>query len=260
MLLNGGTLWTTSGEAIMFKVNTIEVDELEKELKTFGKRAFPFATKNTVNTAAFKARGLIQKDIRVKMVTRNKFTERSILVEQSRTLNVDRQSATVGSTVDYMETQEFGGTKRAGGSEGVPIPTSYSAGQGEQQPRTKLPRKPNNIRNIRLRGKTRKTRNRKQALLFKMQDAVVSGKRFIFHDFGGGKKKGIFRVEGGSRNFKRGMPRGAKLRMVYDLSEKIVAIPKNPTFKPAVSRTEVLIPAIYRKSLEFQVKRLGLFR
>ena len=243
--------------AIMINVDTLEIDELEKELKTYANRAFPFATKNTLNSAAFKARELIQKDIRVKMVTRNNFTERSILVDQSRTLNVDRQSATVGSTVDYMETQEFGGTKRAGGSEGVPIPTSYSAGQGEQQPRTKLPRKPNNIR---LRGRTRKARNRKQALLFKMQDAVTSGKRFIFHDFGGGKKKGIFRVVGGSRNFKRGMPRGAKLRMVYDLSEKIVNIPKTPTFKPAVATTQILIPGMYRKAIEFQVRRYGLFK
>ena len=244
----------------MFKVNTIEVDELEKELKTFARKAFPFATKNTVNTAAFKAREIWKKDIRVNMITRNKFTERSVLVEQSRTLNVDRQSATVGSTADYMHDQEFGGVKRGGGSEGVPIPTSFAAGQGEQQPRTKLPRKPNNIRNIRLRGRTRKASNRKQSLIFKMQDAVTSGKRFIFHDFGGGKKKGIFRVVGGSGRFKRGMPSGAKLRMVYDLTEKTVSIPKNPTLKPVVSRMQVLIPGIYRKSLEFQVRRHNLFR
>ena len=250
-----------NGGAIMINVDTIDIEELEKELKTYAKKAFPFATKTTLNNAAFKARELIQKDIRVKMVTRNQFTERSILVDQSKTLNVRRQSATVGSTADYMKTQEFGGTKRAGGSEGVPIPTSYSAGQGEQQqPRTKLPRKPNNIRNIRLRGKTRKARNRKQALLFKMQDAVTSGKRFIFYDFGSGKKKGIFRVVGGSRKFKRGMPRGARLRMVYDLTEKIVDIPKTPMFKPVVATTQVLIPAMYRKAVEFQVRRFGLFK
>lgn len=244
----------------MFKVNTIEVEELEKELKTFARKAFPFATKNTVNKAAFQSRMLWQKDIRVNMITRNKFTERSVRVEQSRTLNVDRQSATVGSTADYMHEQEFGGTKRKTGKEGVAIPTSFAAGQGEAQPRTKLPRKPNNIRNIRLRGRSRKARNRKQDLLFKMQDAVTSGQRFIFHDFGAGKKKGIFRVVGGSRNFKRGVPRGAKLRMVYDMTEQIVAIPKNPTLKPVVSRMEVLIPDIYRKSLEFQARRYNLFR
>ena len=244
----------------MITVDTSDIKELEKDLKAFHARAFPFATKNTLNSAAFKARETWQKDIRVKMITRNKFTERSILVEQSRTLNVRRQSATVGSTADYMIDQEFGGTKNKTGKEGVAIPTSFSAGQGEQVPRTKLPRKPNNIRNIRLKGRTRTARNRKQSLLFKMQDAVTTGKRFIFHDFGSGRKKGIFRVVGGGRRFKRGMPKGAKLRMVYDMSEQVVDIPKNPTLKPTIAATQILMPGMYAKSLKFQAKRLGLFK
>ena len=242
----------------MITVDTSQFKELEKDLKTFHSRAFPFATKNTLNSAAFKARELAQKDIRVKMITRNKFTARSVIVEQSRTLNIRRQSSSVGSTLDYMEVQEFGGTKRKTGKEGVAIPTSFSAGQGEQVPRTKLPRKPNNIRNIRLKGRTRRAHNRKQALLFKMQDAVRTGKRFIFHDFGGGRKKGIFRVVGGGRSFKRGIPKGAKLRMVYDMSEGSVDIPKNPWLKSAVDTTQILMPAMYRKAVMFQAKRLGL--
>lgn len=245
--------------AIMITVDTDQFKELEKDLKAFHSRAFPFATKNTLNSAAFKARELAQKDIRVKMITRNKFTKRSVIVEQSRTLNVRRQSASVGSTADYMEVQEFGGTKVKTGREGVAIPTSFSAGQGEQEPRTKLPRRPNNIRNIKLR-KGRTARNRKQALIMKMQGAVKSGKRFIFHDFGGGKKKGIFRVVGGGRNFKRGMPKGARLRMVYDMTEQAVDIPATPWLKPVVDTTQVLMPGMYKKSVLFQAKRLGLFK
>lgn len=244
----------------MFKVDLIEVEELEKELKTFARRAYPFATKATLNSAAFKARKLWKRDINVKMIERNTFTGRSILVEQSRTLNVDRQSSRVGSIAPYMKVQEFGGIKRTHGSEGVPIPTGFSAGQDNQQPRTKLPRRANKIGNIRLRKNKRKSRNRQQALLFKMQDAVTSGKRFIFHDFGGGKKKGIFRVIGGARNFKRGMPKGVRLRMVVDLTESTVTIPRNPTLKPAVDRTLMLIPDMYRKALVFQVRRFNLFR
>jgi len=242
----------------MFKINTKDVDEFEDHLLTFGERAFPFATKNTVNSAAFKAREIAQKDIRVKMITRNKHTERSVQVEQSRTLVVSRQSATVGSIADYMKTQEFGGTKRKTGSEGVAIPTSYSAGQGEQEPRTKLPRKPNNIPNIKLQRRGRKAKSRKHAIVIKMQDAISTGKRLIFLDLG--RKKGIFRVIGGSRNFKRGIPRGAKLRMVYDMSEQSVTIPRNPTLQPAVDRTSILMPDLYIKALKFQLQRQGLFK
>ena len=248
--------------AIMITVDTKQFAELEKDLKVFHSRAFPFATKNTLNSAAFKAQEMARTNIRLDMINRNKFTERSVLVEQSKTLNVRRQSSVVGSTADYMEDQEFGGTKNKTGKEGVAIATSFSVGQGRQAPRTKVsgPRSPNRLSNIRLRGRKRTTRNRKQALLFKIQGAVTTGKRFIFHDFGGGKKKGIFRVVGGSRNFKRGGPKGARLEMVHDMTEQLVVIPRNPWLKPAVDATQKLMPGMYRRAVTFQAKRLGLFK
>jgi len=244
----------------MFSVDTIDIKELEAELKTFARRAYPFATKATLNNAAFTARKLWQRDIRHKMIERNKFTRQSIRVEQSRTLDVDRQSATVGSIAPYMDEQEFGGVKRKTGKHGVAITTGYSAGQEGQQPRTKLPRKANKLASIQLRKGKRTARNKKQALLFKVQDAVKSGKRFIFHDFGGGRKKGIFRVVGGSRKVKRGWPTGAKLKMVADLTETTVIIPRNPTLAPAFDRVQAVMPRMYRKALIFQVRRHGLFK
>jgi hypothetical protein len=244
----------------MFKVETIDVKELEAELKTFAKRAYPFATKAAINNAAFKARDLWQREISVDMIERNKFTRQSIRVEQSRTLDVDRQSATVGSIAPYMKDQEFGGVKRSKGKHGVPIATSYAAGQEGQQPRTRLARRANKLASIQLRKRIRSSRNKKQALLFKVQDAVTSGKRFIFHDFESGKKKGIFRVVGGSKKFKRGWPTGAKLKMVADMSSKVITIPRNPTLKPVVKQVEILMPAMWRKALVFQVRRHGLFK
>ena len=246
----------------MITVDIEQFKELEKDLKTFHSRAFPFATRETLTQAAFKSQQLARKDVRIKMVTRNKFTEKSILFKKAKTLNIRRQSASVGSIADYMEAQEFGGVKRKAGSEGVAIPTSFSAGQGRQKSRTKVAglRNKNNIRNIRLKGRARKSRNRKQALLFKMQDAVKSGNRFIFHDFGGGRKKGIFRVVGGSRNSKRDVLSGSKLEMVYDLTEQTVNIPKLPWLKPVIDTTQILMPAMYRKAVLFQAKRLGLFK
>ncbi|MCH9712679.1 MAG: hypothetical protein K0U20_08665 [Proteobacteria bacterium] len=240
----------------MIKVDDKEIKKLERDLKTFGDRAFPFATKNTINTAAFKTREVAQKDISVKMIERNRFTKQSVRVVQSRTLHVSRQAATVGSIADYMADQEFGGVKRKQGKEGVAIPTGFSAGQYKQEPRTRLPRKPNRIGNIRLQQRGRRAKNRKQAIVFRIQDAVRTGKRYIFLDLG--RKKGIFRVVGGSRNIKRGVPKGAKLRMVQDLTEQAVVIPRNPWLKPAVDNVAVMMPGMYRNALRFQLKRLNI--
>ena len=242
----------------MITVDMNEVIELEKDLKTFASRAFPFATKNTINSAAFKARELAQRDIRVKFINRNKFTERSVLVDQVRTLNVRRQAAVVGSIAPYMADQEFGTVKRKTGSEGVPIQTGYSAGQENQQPRTRLPRKANKLANINLRNRRGKAKNRRQKVLVRVYNAIRTGKRFVFLELA--RKKGIFRVIGGSRKTKRGWPRGARLKQVVDMTESSVVIPRNPWLKPAVDTTQLLMPAMYKKALTFQLKRQGLFR
>ena len=146
----------------MFTANDKDLKQLEKDLKTFADRAFPFATKNTLNKAAFTAQKIARKDVSVKMVERNRFTQQSIQVEQTRTLNVRQQRSTVGSIADYMEDQEFGAVKRKKGSEGVSIPTGYSAGQQGQQPRTRVPRKANKLASIRLSKKGSRASSRVQ--------------------------------------------------------------------------------------------------
>ncbi len=113
----------------MLSVDDKEIKRFERDLKTFASRAYPFATKATINTAAFETQKVARKRIRRIMTLRNKFTRQSIQVEQARGLNVNTQAAVVGSTQDYMETQEFGGTVRRRGKEGVPIKTSFSAVQ-----------------------------------------------------------------------------------------------------------------------------------
>ncbi len=94
---------------------TLKDDDLlqfESDLKTFGKRAYPFATKGTINDTAFTAQRFARQNVRDGLITRNTFTKRSIQVHKSSRLNVNTQSAYVGSTEDYMERQEFGGTVR----------------------------------------------------------------------------------------------------------------------------------------------------
>ena len=233
----------------MFAVNNRDIKEFERDLKAFASRSLPFATRNTVNGAAFEARKIAQAGIRENMVNRNRFTANSVRVEQSRTLNIRRQSAIVGSIADYMEDQEFGTIKTKTGKEGVAIATSFSAGQGEDsQPRTRLPRKPNKMANLKLQKRRKKGSSRRQQNLVAIKQAAKTGRKYVFLDLT--KSKGIFKVTGGKRR--------PKIKMVHDMTRESVVVPRNPWLKPAVDKVDV--PAIYRKSLEFQVRRQGLFR
>lgn len=242
----------------MFKINDREIIQLEKDLKTFAIRAFPFATKNTINKAAFHTRNLSMNHIEKNLILRNKWTKNSVKVTQSKTLYVKKQTAIVGSIADYMADQEFGTTKVKTGKQGVSIPTSYSAGQGEAQPRTRLPRKANKMANIQLHGRRqRKAKTRKQQVLFTVQDAVESGNKYAFIDLG--KRQGIFKIIGGRKGFKRGWPKGARLKMVHDLSKQTVTIPARPWLMPNVLKTIRHIPSFYKKALKFQLKRHNLF-
>ena len=124
----------------MFAVDNRDIKKMERDIKTFAKDALPFATRKTVNDAAFQTQRIARVDVKNDMVNRNRFTVQSIQVDQARTLQISRQEAVVGSIADYMEDQEFGAVKSKSGKEGVAIATSYSAGQGENaQPRTRLP-------------------------------------------------------------------------------------------------------------------------
>lgn len=248
---NAGALWYTVCIMAMFTIETREVKRLERDLKTFARRAYPFATKSTVNDAAFRTQKIAKKRIEREMVTRNRFTVQSVRVEQSRTLNVQRQAAIVGSTADYMADQEFGGMKTKKGKKGTPIPTSFSAGQGDAaRPRTRLPRKPNKLANIQIKRRQRKARGRKQKNLVAVKQAASSSNKFIYLDLG--RREGIFKVTGGKRN--------PRVKMVHDLSHKAVRIPRNPWLRPSVKDVQPLIPGMYAKNLRFQLKRAGVFR
>jgi hypothetical protein len=249
----------------MFSIKTDEIQKLENELSRVVKHAIPSATKNTINEAAAVTMRMAQAHVTKQMTLRNKWTEKSIKVRKTKAREISRQVAVVGSLQDYMEDQEFGAIKRRKGKEGVPIPTGYASGEGRtSRPRKRLPKGNKAIRKIRL-GHGRKRplgqpKHNKQALLFKVQDAVMSGNRFIFHDFGGVKKKGIFRVVGGRKGFKRDWPSGAKLEMVYSLEHSFVRIPRDPWLAPSVELIKPHIPEIYVKSLKAELKRLNLLQ
>lgn len=234
----------------MFRINDRDIKNLENDLKTFANKAVPFATRKTLNDAAFATQKIARADMQDGLVLRNKFTVQSIQVEQARTLNVRRQASVIGSTADYMETQEFGGVKSKNGSEGVRIATSYSAGQSENsRPRMRLPRKPNKIQNIKLTKGRRRGTGLKQRNLIAIKQASETGRKYVFLDLN--KRKGIFKVVGGKRK--------PKIKMIHDMTKPSVAIPKRPWLAPSYNEAARMLPAFYADALRFQLRRRGLF-
>ena len=235
----------------MFSVNSPDIKRLESELKVFAKRAYPFATKNTINRAAFQARREWQHEIKQKLTTRNQFTANSIRVELSKSLIVRQQMAVVGSIAPYMDETEFGGVKHARGKTGVPITTGYHAGQDGQQPRTRLPPRKRQLVGIQLRkSKKGGKMSRAQRNIIKVKTAAESGSKYVYLDLRRGE--GIFRVLGSKKR--------PRIKMAYDLSRKSVRIPATPTLAPAVEATRRAIPLLYKAALTEQLERRGLFR
>lgn len=233
----------------MFKVDTSEIRGLEKQLGKFKKTALKHAVKATLNDAAFDARRNAKDRIEKEFVLRNKWTTKTIQIEKARGLNVSTMKSKIGSTAPYMETQEFGGTEQSAGKEGVPIPTSYSAGQAGQ-PRTRLPRKPNQLGSIKLSNRRKRGTSRKQRNLAAIRGAASSGRPYVFLDLE--RSRGIFKVVGGKRK--------PRIKMVYDLSRKSVKIPKKPWLRPSFEESVHKIPDFYLKAVRFQVNRLRLFK
>ena len=230
----------------MFTIDSPDIKRLEADLKAFAHKAFPFATRNTVNRAAFQARREWQHQIDEKLVQRNKFTRNSIQVDLSRTLNVRQQAATVGSIAPYMENSEFGGIKTD-----PAIQTGYSAGQQGQQPRTRLPRRKNALKNIQLSKRKRGRKlTRVQRNIVKVKTAAATGAKFVHLKYTGGE--GMFKVLGSKRR--------PRIRMVADLSRKAVVVPATPTLGPAVVATRKAIPLLYTAALTEQLRRHRLFR
>lgn len=233
----------------MIEINSDQIQQYESDLKTFAKKAYPFATKATINRAAFTGRDIAQSMVKGKMIERNKFTRQSIQVDTARTLVVSRQFALLGSTADYMKTQEFGGTLQAEGKEGRPIATAAASGESSL-PRKRLPRRPNKMRNIQLNRGSRAGANRKaknKAAI--MQAAAGKGSRFVFLDMG--RRSGIYRVLGGKRK--------PRLRKIWDMSRRTVRVPARPWLKPATDKAARELPRYYRDALLFQLKRQDLF-
>lgn len=236
----------------MLSIDDREIKNFERDLKTFASKAYPFATKQTLNQSARQAMNFAKDHVREKMINRNKFTVQSIRFEQTKTLNVDRQESLMGSTEDYMSDQEFGGVKRSQKGDHVSLSTNYSSGEPlSARRRRRLPRKANKLPNIKLGlGGRVKSKSRLQSNFVKIRMASRLRNKFVFLNLG--RRKGIFKVIGKGKK--------AKVRMLHDMTRRSVVIKKNPWLAPATQKAVERIPEIYFEALKFQMKRQGLFK
>ena len=231
-----------------FDANLNLVEQYEKRLKDFDRRGLAYATRETLNQAAFYGRAQMQREIKDRFINRNKWTERSVQVNKAKGLDIDLQASEMGSVQPYMVTQEEGGQIR-GRNGDHSIPTGYSAGQDGASKRTRNVRKANRMNSIKLRKRPRvKGYNRGHTNFLIVRQAAEERIKFIYLDTG--KSRGVYRVLGGKRK--------PKIRMVSDLSRKSVKIPSTKTLEPATRRTIELMDFFYFKALAFQLKRRKL--
>lgn len=232
----------------MIDIDTRDAKALERQLREIKSKAIPYAIRSTQNGLAFKGMQLARETVNDKMITRNKFAIQSIQVDRARP---GQNYSVLGSTQDFMKTQEFGGVVRD-----PTITTQYASGEGvgSSSPRKRLASKVNSLRAIRLKSKAAKGKSRKQRNLIKIIDAVNSGSKFIYLETE--KTKGIFKVVGGKKNPKKGGPKGAKLRMVHRTDIKAVTIKANPWLQPAVVKLAPFAQGIYSKALQYQINNV----
>ncbi len=220
----------------MITLKDDQIKQFESDLKHFARNAYPFATRDSINAAAFKGREFAQENIKNQMINRNVYSQRSVMVNKAKAAPVSRQYATVGSVLDYMADQEFGATVTD-----PMIPTSVASGQSRNKsPRTRPVRRPNR-KGIARWG----SGNKNSPVVGKIRETQAKKKDFVYLKLR--RVTGVFRVS------------GKKLEMIYRTDIKTVSIKPNPWLSPIVDQVAHLIPRLYKRSLVRQLKRQRLF-
>jgi hypothetical protein len=227
-------------------VDTRQISALARQLDVFASKAMPYAARNYVNRAASTAKDHWSDEIREEMILRNTWTLRTLMVRRATGTNAAKMFSVVGSTADYMRTQEFGGKKSRRGKHGVAIPTSSASGEASL-PRRRLVRGPNKLGAIKL--GVRPGSSQKQRNAIAVRQAIASGRRFAFLQTA--RHSGLFRIKGGKRH--------PRVDMIWDASRPSVTIPRNPTLELALRKTTPRLPAVALIALREQASRHKLF-
>lgn len=222
---------------------TIEDNGLKRDLETVAKRAVPHAIRNGLNAIAFEGRKLWQAELGSKLILRNDWTTRRILVEKAKGTDVQSMQSVLRSPDEYLEKQEKGGTEKHA------VPTGVATGEGRgANPRKRLVRRPNQVSAITL-GTRARTGGRKQRNAAAIRIAAAQGKKFVFLELQ--KRKGLFKIKGGKRR--------PMVDMVWDTTKKAHRVNPTPTLGPAVRKLEQRAPALMRSAFVDQLRRHKAF-
>jgi hypothetical protein len=223
----------------------IDAKKALEDLRSFRKKAVPYALRNAVNTAAFEGRKIWQGEIKRSFTLRNQFTTRSIRVEKAR--NPRMIMAVLGSVAPYMAKQEEGGTVR-GRSGKKAIPGPVAAGQRPGAKRTRLVRAGFRLGAIKVPRLRTGSRIQRNAVAIAM--AKRRGQKFALLQRPKGGK-GLFLLGGGKRK--------ASTKLLYDVSRSSVRVPAAPTLARTMHRMNARTPAIVHAAVLKELRRNKVF-
>lgn len=224
-----------------------EVKRLEYDLDKLAHKALPYAVKDALNATAFEGRKVWHKAMQREFTIRNKYTLRSVRIDKATVGGrIDSMESVLGSTADYMASQELG-TREYGKTASKPIPTRAAAGQSGAGERTKRVQRSKMLQTIKV-AKRARYGPRKQRNAIAIGRAVRGNKFAIIETKHG---DAIVRVTGRKR---------VKLRMVWNLFNRSVPVPKSPTLQRTLRVMERRMPGIAVEALKKQLDRQRLFR
>ncbi|MGC4088328.1 MAG: hypothetical protein QM756_10595 [Polyangiaceae bacterium] len=218
--------------------------EALRDLQRLRRQAVPYAVRDALNTAAFEARREWSAQINKTFTTRNTFTSRKALeVRKVIGKDINAMRAVVGSTADYMQRQELGGTVR-GLSGHRPIPGPAAAGQAPGGKRTRIVRSNNRLRVIAAAKPTAGT-SKAQRNAIALRLAQQQRKRVAVLERANGGK-GLFAVMGRKK---------ITTRLIWDLSRSSARVQPHPTLEPAMRAVGQRFERIAVDAVTKQLKR-----
>lgn len=224
-----------------------ELRQLDRGLKDFAGKQYPIVNGMALNRSAFETRKEYIRIVERRFTLRNKGTVKSIQFRKVQGLNPNTQESVVGSTMDYMASQEFGDTKTTRGKKGLGIPTTTASNESAgARPRKKPVSKPRRLSTIRLSKSTVKARSRSHHVFLTVR-AAAAKKSGAFVYLPIQDTKGIYRVTGKGKK--------AKIKMVYSLSKKSIPVEKRPSLFPAVNNIIPQMPRFYIEAAEKRLKK-----
>lgn len=230
----------------MLDVRVAGLEKAQRQLERIRRQAIPHAMRDALNGSAFLARQRWQEEIRQSFTTRNKFTERSVLVEKARGTSSD-MFAVVGSVAPYMGDQEHGARIRGGGKHKA-IPGPVAAGQAAGSKRTRVVRRARRLSAISVQRPSG-IGPRKQANAVTIRHAKAAGRRFVLLERPGGGR-GLYLLGGGKRK--------TTTRLLWDMSRGSVRVDPEPTLQRTLRAIESELPKVHTRAILRQLKRVRI--